>query len=384
MQDTTPNHPISTESSHSFISSLFQDGDNIEFRALREHRDQHKVHTLYRQAPIAADDDSLVEWLTAHNSPGWSLYIGPNPRRSGRGSGAAGASNDGDVILARSLFVDFDDADPKQAVRRIEAAGLPEPTLLISSGRATGTHAYWIFEQPVADLDLWRRLQTAMIRAVNSDKAIKNPSRIMRLPGSDNHKRGAPCRILKTSKVFTDWETLGIEPEAEFEAFATEYDPDRKPMIENLNNKTHAFLADAAPEGERNNRLVAAAFDYNANNFSIDQAIQELALDRSVQRDGLPEQEAIRTVRNAYRKKATPSFSRTVIEEYSATELVTVLNGDRGMPSADFKPGDISQTAAAKITTAPPEQESPRVPLERAEGERLRCCTRASMTLRGT
>ena len=348
--DTPPNNPIFFSSSEQHIRTIFDDGDWVEFRALRDKSSSSgKVHTLYRQAPIREDDTSLDEWLTAHNAKGWSLYIGANPRKSNRCSGACNAATDSDVEKFNTLFVDFDDADPEEAMLRIESASLPEPTLLVASGRATGTHAYWRFDEPITDPVLWRSLQITMIRSVQSDKAIKNPSRIMRLCGTENHKRGAPCRILKIGGTFPKWDDLGIEPAQEVQSFQTQHDPDRTPCTENLNTVTLSYLQEETEGGERNNKLVAAAFDYNANNYPIEQAIKELAIERGVNRDGLSESESVRTVQNAYKKKATPSFTRTLVEETTASDLLSDLNESKGMAPEGFTPDNASTAVAVKI-----------------------------------
>jgi len=348
--NTPPNNPVFFSSAEQHIRTIFNDGDWIEFRAIRNNSSSNKVHTLYRQAPIKEDDSSLNEWLTAHNAKGWSLYIGANPRSSNRCSGACNAATDNDVEKFNTLFVDFDDADPEEALVRIESASLPEPTLLVASGRATGTHAYWKFNETISDPVLWRSLQIAMIRSVKSDKAIKNPSRIMRLCGTENHKRGAPCRLLKEGNTYDTWESIGIKPAEEVQSFQSHHDPDREPCTENLNTVTLSYLQEETEDGERNNKLVAAAFDYNANNYPIEQAIQELAIERGVGRDGLSEAEAVRTVRNAYKRKATPSFTRTLVEETTTSDLLSDLNETKGMAPEGYSPDSASSAVAIKIS----------------------------------
>jgi hypothetical protein len=64
---------------------------------------------------------------------------------------------------------------------------LPEPTLVIVSGH--GVHAYWRLVEVVNDLAEWSQLQRLLISALDSDKSIHNPERIMRLPGFLNVKR---------------------------------------------------------------------------------------------------------------------------------------------------------------------------------------------------
>ena len=65
-------------------------------------------------------------------------------------------------------------------------AGLPEPTIAIHSGH--GIHVYWRLAEPLHDLDLWRSMQSQLNDRLDADKSIKNPERIMRMPGYMNTK----------------------------------------------------------------------------------------------------------------------------------------------------------------------------------------------------
>jgi len=122
-----------------------------------------------------------------YNRQDYNIYAGVNPRQ------ARGISGDEGVLLARCLFADFDDILPGDGcgpsefvLMRIEEADLPNPTLVISSGH--GVHTYWRLSEPVEDLNKWKQLQERLICALDSDKSIKNPERIMRLPGFLNVK----------------------------------------------------------------------------------------------------------------------------------------------------------------------------------------------------
>ena len=60
------------------------------------------------------------------------------------------------------------------------------PDMSVFSGH--GIHCYWHMKEPLNDLDRWRKIQSGLIRKLNSDKTIKNPERIMRMPGFMNIK----------------------------------------------------------------------------------------------------------------------------------------------------------------------------------------------------
>lgn len=329
----TTTHPVNMDDVARYIAATFNGDDWIELRAIRIQG--RGGHVQFVQANKV---ETISDWIDAHNSPNWSCFIGANPRKSDSGSGANGAAIDDDVSVFHSIFVDFDDATIDEALQRITDAGLQPATMMIASGRATGTHAYWRLREPLTDAALWKRLQVGLIRALNSDKSIKNPSRIMRLPGTENHKRNAPCRIISCKGPddwFLSWEDIGVVPadgEEQFEFVAP--DPNLRPDDRNLNNTTLRFLSEETPEGERNNRLIAAALDFNANNFEIDDALNRL-VSLAVERDGLDQGEAERTVRSGYARPASPSFKRIIGPEVSMADLAATLNEDRGMASTE-------------------------------------------------
>jgi hypothetical protein len=120
------------------------------------------------------------ERLSRANKDGQNIYAGANPRK------AIGGSTAEDVAQANCLFVDFDNVGVDAARERIEAAKLPTATLTISSGH--GCHLYWRLDKPLTNLAEFTELQKALIRALDSDKAIHDPARIMRLPGFLNVK----------------------------------------------------------------------------------------------------------------------------------------------------------------------------------------------------
>lgn len=187
--------PVDFSQAQQQVNTLFADGDWIEFRALAK---GGGAASIYRQAPIEKDDARLIDWLAIHNTNDWSMYFGANPRSKSTGSGAMGCAKDLDIETYRTNFVDFDDANKAEALKRIGTAGLDAPDLLVSSGRSDGTHAYWFCAEKQTTAE-WKSAQCKLIESLGSDKCIKNPSRIMRLCGTMNHKRNAQCQLLATA-----------------------------------------------------------------------------------------------------------------------------------------------------------------------------------------
>lgn len=163
------------------MECVFNPGDVVEVRRIPSKRSTwHDARTLPEMAAILSRD----------NKTGQNIYVGVNPRTKEGGKTA------NDVALARCLVADFDHIEPNAARAQWEGADLPEPTLLIASGH--GVHAYWRLRAPLSNLAEWSTLQRALSAALDSDRAIHDPPRLMRLPGFDNCK-GEPrvsCQTL--------------------------------------------------------------------------------------------------------------------------------------------------------------------------------------------
>ena len=102
---------------------------------------------------------------------GYSLYFHPN-----------GGPADADVQTCTLLFVEWDDLPIDEQLRRPGELKLPAPTASLETG-GKSVHHYWRLDQPIAS-DAWRDLIRRLINLCGSDPACKNPSRVMRLPGS--------------------------------------------------------------------------------------------------------------------------------------------------------------------------------------------------------
>jgi hypothetical protein len=169
-------------------NNLFEPDDIIELRLIRG----KAPHVLIEKFWVYAKD--LPSWETGLrnlNEQGFNIYFGPNPRKEFEKSG------DSNVLLARCLFCDFDTLED-EAITAIgkNLSHFPEPSLLVHSGH--GFHCYWRLTEPVLDMNLWKAIQVKLNARLEADKTIKNPERIMRLPGFLNTKRESfvPCYIL--------------------------------------------------------------------------------------------------------------------------------------------------------------------------------------------
>lgn len=144
-----------------------------------------------------------LQWLQDKTAAGFNLYavINDAPTASGPGGGAT----DADVASCGVLFAEWDDgASIEEQAQRWQAFGLPEPTVLVTTG-GKSVHAHWRLTEPMPP-DQWRVLQDRLITHVKGDPQCKNPARVMRLPGSIyfDKKTGVAtgqCRILSASEA---------------------------------------------------------------------------------------------------------------------------------------------------------------------------------------
>ena len=172
---------------------LFEPSDIIEIRCIKGQRPNSVSRSLWC---TAAELPSKGEQLDRLNKQGWNLYFGVNPRKQ------SGGTKSVDVALARCCFTDFDDKDCPMlrpscgdgaglgryefVLNHIIDAGLPEPSLVVSSGN--GMHCYWRLAEPIYDAAEFKAAQENLIDLLGSDGAVKDFSRIMRLPPFDNVK----------------------------------------------------------------------------------------------------------------------------------------------------------------------------------------------------
>ena len=131
--------------------------------------------------PRAGDRDALVRLVRGHRDGGLEVFCTPLTRRHPR-PGRAGA-----ILPAAVCWVDIDGADGVALLREFPH----RPHMVVRSGSG-GVHAYWRLAQtldPARVEEANRRLAGALA----GDLASTDSPRIMRVPGSTNHKAGRAC-----------------------------------------------------------------------------------------------------------------------------------------------------------------------------------------------
>jgi predicted P-loop ATPase len=107
----------------------------------------------------------------AWNQEGRSVYIVIND----------GGDKAPQITSCRALFVEWDDMPAEWQVGAWQTLGLPEPSVMVSTG-GKSIHVYWVLSEPLPSAE-WAPLQSRLIAHAHADAACKDASRVMRLPG---------------------------------------------------------------------------------------------------------------------------------------------------------------------------------------------------------
>lgn len=127
---------------------------------------------------IGTLNEHMLE-LAARNDDQAGVFVVVN-ETDGRGF------RDANVTKVRALFVDLDGSD----IGPVRSCSLPPQVIVeTSAGR---WHAYWrVSDVPIAEFS---RFQGALARKFGGDPSVKNPSRLMRLPGFF-HCKASPSMV---------------------------------------------------------------------------------------------------------------------------------------------------------------------------------------------
>lgn len=253
-----------------FLDSLFSGYDNpelmIEVRCLKPHWSE--THAYPPRAWFRLDKTDVAADYCDMQSDRWDVYVGVLPR-----VGRSGSQND--VIQANTLFADIDGGEEGVggALRLLDRAELPTPNIINISG--SGIHCYWLLSQSsiVQDSDsrlkfkfLLRRLAKKIGGAepsAHSDYASCEVARILRVPGTFNHKIEGNPRAVKTIMLDTgerhsiDW--FGANLPMEEQKYQEPYRHESYTPSGFISEGLHRWARIPIPVGERYRGLMSAA-----------------------------------------------------------------------------------------------------------------------------
>lgn len=180
----------SRQSLESYAGFAWSPGDLVEVRCFGNKGSDLRPRSFFWKAGALADH---ADELVAMNGEGFNLYAGILPRTKD------GGKTDADCSSGWVAWADLDGVDPHEAWRRGTGAGLPKPTAAVASGH--GAHLFWgLLDR--ADPAALSGLVGDLAALLNSDPSVRNPSRVLRLPGFTNHKPpAAPCELLHSDPL---------------------------------------------------------------------------------------------------------------------------------------------------------------------------------------
>ena len=150
-----------------------------------------------------------VDHAEAMNNAKQNIYMCINPIDPIRIIPAGKGATDEDILAA---FYCFADADTEGAMENILSFAGPKFTMSVKTGTkpfARG-HAYWQLEEPCYNLNAWRNVQKSIAASLQTDSAVVNPSRIMRVAGTvswPNQKKQAKGYIPELVTMRTQFST---------------------------------------------------------------------------------------------------------------------------------------------------------------------------------
>lgn len=93
-----------------------------------------------------------------------------------------GGDKDATITSCPAVFLEWDNQPLSWQLTAWQTFGLGEPSLIVRTG-GKSAHLYWVLDTPCTP-DEWRPVQAALIDITDADTTIRNPSRVMRLPGA--------------------------------------------------------------------------------------------------------------------------------------------------------------------------------------------------------
>ena len=112
------------------------------------------------------------KWIQECQNEGRGVYIVIND----------GGDTDKEITSCRAIFYEHDDISKEDQINLWQILGLPQPSLQVDTG-GKSIHNYWILKKGI-DSQTWRETQERLLDHADADRALKNPSRVMRLPGT--------------------------------------------------------------------------------------------------------------------------------------------------------------------------------------------------------
>ena len=148
----------------------YRKGDTVYVRAFYHKDDPRKTRDTGKKAE-ARSLSQLIKIIQGWQNEGRGVYLVVN----------GGGQCDKDIIQCRAIFYEHDDLDKEISRELWRSLKLPEPTFQVDTG-GKSIHSYWVLDEAIDPVN-WKVLQSDLLEYADADRALKNPSRVMRLAG---------------------------------------------------------------------------------------------------------------------------------------------------------------------------------------------------------
>lgn len=246
--------PVVPYAMDAYLQMLAGRAEESEFLEVRRRTSRGMATAFY---PVA-DREAVSEAVLQHTRH-TDVYVGCAPRSRRAGTKDA-------IQHVWTLWAECDGAGSVEALKRFT----PRPALIIGSGSGVNCHAYWPLKTPLEP----RVAESANLRlavALGADVACFDASRILRPPGTWNHKHRPPTRVgtllLERGRRFDVDRVLAAVPEVNQELIERRWrlQPQRLPFDDPLLNIEPAvYVRDLVGRAPGRNHKVACPFHEDA------------------------------------------------------------------------------------------------------------------------
>lgn len=258
-----------------FLAAIWPEGlETIEplLGEIRAFKGDHRVQN-WVSSPGEAEAQALVLAVS-----GYDVYFGVLPRLEEKGGG------DAIPDVTSVLWADFDNKSFEYGAFAALWAVRPQPQIVVDSGN--GYHGYWLLRDLVPFAEA-REVMKGMHLVAGADKTY-DKARILRVPGTENHKTDPPhpVRLLKFDLTgrryrideFVDYASAAMPARPERAAYV-----DEGREVEGWERSSRN--APKFPEGSRNNSLARVAGIMYARGMAGDDVLEALLWENEVRCD---------------------------------------------------------------------------------------------------
>jgi len=118
------------------------------------------------------------------NATELNVYMTINPINLSSFIQQGKGATDTDIVRTHYSFADADDQQGLLGLSRLSNKLPPDITVITGTIPHERRHTYWQLTEPCFDMKLWVSKQVQIAEYCKTDGSVRNPSRIMRLPGT--------------------------------------------------------------------------------------------------------------------------------------------------------------------------------------------------------